>query len=156
LFLNYKPERNIRDQEFINKRFLLYVYPRLKPFNNDYFSKRGFKNLEFCFAETLINILDEYNNYKCDTNYTYNLIKRSKYCISCNSIYDYNVLKNFEIVFNDSIIIGKISDTTYTNLMSIMKEKKYIKIYMPIIVILSLLIAFRATYVEKIIPAKNK
>jgi hypothetical protein len=68
LFLNYKPERNIRDQEFINKRFLLYVYPRLKPFNNDYFSKRGFKNLEFCFAETLVNILNEYNNYSLEKN----------------------------------------------------------------------------------------
>jgi hypothetical protein len=63
LFLNYNPERTIRDQEFINKRFLTYVYVRLKPFNDDYFSKRGFKNFEFCFAETLLNLLNEYNNF---------------------------------------------------------------------------------------------
>jgi hypothetical protein len=68
LFLNYKPERDIRDQEFINSRFLIYVYPRLKPFDSDYFSKRGFKNLEFCFAEILLNILNEYNNYYKEKN----------------------------------------------------------------------------------------
>lgn len=65
LFLNYRPERYIRDQEFINSRFLLYVYPRTKSTD---FSKRGLKNLEYCFAEVLINILDKYNNFHNNKN----------------------------------------------------------------------------------------
>jgi hypothetical protein len=68
LFLNYRPEREIRDQEFINERFLLYVYPRIKFFENTDISKRGFKNLEFCFAEILLNILNDYNKYQNEKN----------------------------------------------------------------------------------------
>ena len=68
LFLNYRPERDIRDQEFINERFLMYVYPRIKFFENTDISKRGFKNLEFCFAEILLNILNDYNKYQNEKN----------------------------------------------------------------------------------------
>jgi hypothetical protein len=68
LFLNYRPEREIRDQEFINERFLMYVYPRIKFFESTDFSKRGFKNLEFCFTEILLNILNDYNKYQNEKN----------------------------------------------------------------------------------------
>lgn len=68
LFLNYRPERDIRNQEFINERFLLYVYPRIKFLENSNVSKRGFKNLEFCFAEILLNILNEYNQFQNEKN----------------------------------------------------------------------------------------
>lgn len=63
LFLNYKPERDIRNKEFIIDRFLTIVYPRLAPFNDDFVSKRCFKNLEFCMAELLVNILNTYDSY---------------------------------------------------------------------------------------------
>jgi hypothetical protein len=64
LFLNFKPEREIRDQDFINERFLLHVYPRINSFEDSNMSKRGFKNLEFCFAEILLNILNDYNTFQ--------------------------------------------------------------------------------------------
>jgi hypothetical protein len=68
LFLNYKPERMIKDQDIINERFLLYVYPRIKFLENPDVSKRGFKNLEFCFAEILLNILSDYNQFQNEKN----------------------------------------------------------------------------------------
>lgn len=68
LFLNYKPERMIRNQEFIDERFLCYVYPRIKNIENDSISKRGLKNLEYCFAEILINILNEYEIFHQNKN----------------------------------------------------------------------------------------
>jgi hypothetical protein len=69
LFLNYRPEREIRDQEFINERFLLYVYPIIKFFENTDISKRVFKNIEFCYAEILLNILNDYNKYQNEKNH---------------------------------------------------------------------------------------
>jgi hypothetical protein len=68
LFLNYRPEREIRNQEFINERFLMYVYPRIKFFEETDISKRGFKNLEFCFAEMLLYILNNYNKFQNEKN----------------------------------------------------------------------------------------
>lgn len=68
LFLNYKPERMIRNQEFIDERFLSYVYPRIKNAKNDSISKRGLKNLEYCFAEILTNILSEYDIFQQNKN----------------------------------------------------------------------------------------
>jgi hypothetical protein len=68
LFLNYRPEREIRDQEFINERFLTHVYPRINYFEDADISKRCLKNLEFCFAEILLNILNDYNKYQKDKN----------------------------------------------------------------------------------------
>jgi len=97
LFLNYKPQRHIYNEEFITKRFLLYVYPRLKPFNVDYFSKRGFKNLEFCFTETLLNILNEYiyfNNQKND----YMLVKLNSKFNKFIKIYLNCFIENEEII----------------------------------------------------------
>jgi hypothetical protein len=85
LFLNYRPEREIKDQEFINERFLMYVYPRIKFFEETDFSKRGFKNLEFCFAEILLNILNDYNKYQIEKNHF--MIVRLK--IKFNTLIEY-------------------------------------------------------------------
>lgn len=68
LFLNYRPEREIREQEFINQRFLKHVYPRIHSLEDSDFSKRGFKNIEYCFAEILLSVLNDYNNYQIEKN----------------------------------------------------------------------------------------
>ena len=80
LFLNYKPEREIRNKEFIIDRFLTMVYPRLIPFNDDFVSKRCFKNLEFCVAEILVNILNAYDNY--------NYLKNDYMCLKMKTKFD--------------------------------------------------------------------
>jgi hypothetical protein len=63
MFSLYKPEREIRDYDFIQERFLKHVWKKLKDYDYQTISGRTHRNLEYCTAEILNNLLIQYYMY---------------------------------------------------------------------------------------------
>lgn len=118
LFLHYKPQRNYFNEEYILNLFYSQVmFKTLSRFGDSdkivKINRKMYRNLEFCSAEMLINLLIDYMFYESEKNHKYMVITKAKFA---NFIESY--AKMFDILEVDDYMFF-LGERVIMNLLSI-------------------------------------
>jgi hypothetical protein len=117
LFLHYKPQRNYFEEEYILNLFYSKVMFKTLSRFGDFdqivkINRKMYRNLEFCSAEMLINLLITYMYYEKEKNYKYMVITKSKFCNfieSYSKMFDVQEVDDYMFFLGERVIINLLS-----------------------------------------------
>lgn len=117
LFLHYKPQRNYFEEEYILNLFYSKVmFKTLSRFGDSdnivKINRKMYRNLEFCSAEMLINLLITYMYYEKEKNYKYMVITKNKFSNfieSYSKMFDAQEVDDYMFFLGERVIINLLS-----------------------------------------------
>ncbi len=117
LFLHYKPQRNFFDEEYILNLFYSKVmFKTLSRFGDSdqivKINRKMYRNLEFCSAEMLINILITYMYYESKRNHKYMVITNgnfNRFIESYSSLFDNQEVDDYMFFLGERVIMNLLS-----------------------------------------------